>query len=212
MDDLIQSLAAAAKDKDDQNTTSQGADLLGSLLGGLTGASQPQASAGANPLGLLGGLLGGGGSGGLLANLLGGGQSATNPLVSNIAAQLSKKLGIDSTIATMVVTFAINKLLPIITGALTGQAAQAAPVAQAAPAPTPAQSGAGLGGLLQTLMGNRTVTSSYLRSTGLTQELSQQAGIDTRTADRSLKQTFKLLGEQMAGDESMAALVRLLGE
>ncbi len=175
MDDLIQSLASAAKDDDKDNAASQGSDLLGSLLGG--------------------------------------GQSTTNPLVSNIAAQLSEKLGLDPKIATMVVKFAISKLLPIITNALTGQSAQAAPAAPAtpSPAPAPAQSSAGLGGLLQMVMGNKTVTSTYLRSTGLTQELSEQAGIDTRTADKSLKQTFKLLGEQMAGDEGMAALSQLLG-
>lgn len=205
--DLLGSLLGGMAGSQTQAAPQGGADLLGSLLGGLTGAGQPQTSAGANPLGMLGDLLGGGSGGGLLDSLLGGAVGNSNPLVSSLADTLSKRLGIDPAIAKAIVTFAMSKIVPVVIGKLTGQSAQA-PAASAQPAQQQAPSG--LAALLPSILGGRSVTTASLRATGLPQELAQQAGIEIGVAEKGLKQTFKLLGEQMTHDEGFAGIVQRL--
>ncbi len=194
--------------------------LLGALLGG--GAQQDAGTApggSADMSGLLGALLGGGAqqdastspldaatsgtSGGMsggLESLLGagaGGSQSSAGVIGQLLApfieSLVEKIGLPQEIAQVVVTFALNKLLGGLTGGAPGggggSMASGAQQAQAS----------GLDGLLAQLSSGQGVDTSYLRSSGLAEELASQTGLDQKTAARSLQAVFGMLGDQMSG-------------
>ena len=160
--------------------------------------SQPDDQAQGDPLAdLLGGLLGGGTSSGTadLAGMLGGGSSeqedsmaaisggmGSNELLAPIVNGISEKLGLPPAIVSMVVAFVLGKLLSGESGA--GMATQSG--------------GADLSSLLNQLGSGRGLDAGTLRSTGMSEELAQQTGLDADTAARSLQEVLNALGGQMS--------------
>jgi hypothetical protein len=186
---------------------------LGDLLGGLLGGSQGGAS-GVN--GILGAMLGGGGS-----------AMESNSFLAPIISGLAEKLGLPPQIAQTVVAFVINKLLSggLGSGGAPGVAAAgdepagqqgldleqimqqfgSSPVAGAV---TDSEEPAGpegldLGQILQQMGSSRGVDASYLRSTGLHEELAQETGLDPDTAEASLQEVFNMLSGQLGGQPSL---------
>ncbi len=173
-----------------------GGDIVGSLLGSLMGGGAGAASSGvqqgggadAGPIGsLLGGLLGvGGGTGSA-----GGG--IANGFVTPIASAIAKQTGIPEAIAQAVVAFALQKLMSSATGQSQGRFD---PV-----------------DLVSTLASDGKVSSKYLKDSGLAADLAQQAGLDPKTATKSLQQAFAALsthiGDANATDQQ-AELDRVL--
>jgi hypothetical protein len=159
-------------------------DILGGILGGGGGA---QAGGGIGMDDILGAIMGRGG-----ANL--GGNSFLAPIIQGLA----EKLGLSPGIAQAVVGFVIAKLLP---GLLAGARAPA-PSSTGRPRAAPStQEGQGLDldHLLGTMGAGRDLEPSYLRSTGMVDELAQQTGLDPDTAGQSLQQVFGMFGAQLGG-------------
>ena len=166
------------------------AGLLGSLMGG--GSGEQAGGMGGLMQALLGGGLGGGtgaqggGMESILGALLGGSGSssqANNPLVAPIADALADKLGLPPEIAQTVVGFALSKLLSGLLGGSSGSGAR----------------GGGLESneLVTQMRSGEGVDPGYLSSTGMTQELVDQTGMDPETAERSLQEAFSMLGTRM---------------
>jgi hypothetical protein len=231
LQDIFNALSSGASQGGNQpqpgNQSQVGGDLLsgllGSLVGGQTGAASPssagqagnQSQAGGEDLsGLLGSLLGGQSGGtpqgtsmpagnqpqtgggelsGLLGSLLGGqtsgsaqsgGQTGGNPILNLISSgqnpminmliqpvvdQIAQKLGISPAIAMTVVTFAIHYML----------ANHGTKVAR----------GEDVSGVLQ-----QHTNQDYLHSTGISQQLASQTGLQPAAAANALSEVFKLLG------------------
>jgi len=198
MEDILKVLVNSRQ----QGSSSQNADPMASLLGGLLGGTQQsqQQSQSADPMAsLLGGLLGGqpqtqmqqsnaqqsGGLSnmmGLLETVMGGGQSgstAADPimgLLKPFVAPLAKKANISPDIAMIVVSFVAHKLL--------------------AHHPTSGRDSNtfDLDDMLQK-MGSGKVDSNILRNSGMVKELSQKTGLDEAAAARSLEVGFGLVGK-----------------
>ncbi len=98
------------------------------------------------------------------------------PIINGLAA----KLGLPPALAQAVVAFVVSKLL-------TGQTASAQQTQQAQ------GGGLNLDGLLDQMRSDQGVSSSYLKRTGMAQELAQQAGLDPKTAAKSLQEVFNML-------------------
>ena len=185
------------------------ADLLGGLLGGgtssgtadLAGMSGGGSSQQGDSMTALAGLLGGGSQqedsmGAISGGLLGGSGAGTgsNDLLAPIVNGISEKLGLPSDIVRMILAFVIGKLL----SGQSGTGAASASISGQPPHADSAQSGGlDLGSLLNQLGSGRGIDADYLQSTGMTEELAQQTGLDPDTATRSLQEVFNLLGGQM---------------
>jgi hypothetical protein len=118
------------------------------------------------------------------------------PIINGLAA----KLGLPPAMAQMVVSFVMSKLFA---------ARQAGGFLPAQPVPGQRRrgqatqpSGLNLDDLLNRMGSGQGVDASYLKSTGLTQELAQQTGMDRATATQSLQEVFNMLSGQMAGGEA----------
>jgi hypothetical protein len=122
----------------------------------------------------------------------GGQQSAANPLVQPIANAVADKLGLSPEIAMVAVSLVLNKLLSALSGGR-----EAAPAQAAATQP----GGFDLNQLLGQFGGGRSVDADFLRSSGLMDEMTEQAGVDEETAEASLREVFAVLGSQ-AGEGS----------
>jgi hypothetical protein len=175
--DLLGSLLGGASGE-----TGDAADLLGGLLGG-AGGEAGGASA------LLGGLLGGsqqggGDLGGLLGTMLGSG-GAGGPLAPMIDG-IAKKLGLPAETVQQVVNFVLGKLLSGRMRTDSGQASRQA-----------GQEELELEQMLAQVSRGGEVDAGYLASTGLTEELAQQTGLDQEMAERSLQEVLGALGGQM---------------
>jgi hypothetical protein len=167
MDDLLNALnqGAAAPGAGDQPD-------MGSLLGGLLGGAGASPGAGGDPLsGLLGGLLGGQGSSGFTTA---GSGSPLDALIQPLA----QKLGISPEIASTVVTFLMNAL---ISGKMAGRSE------------TATTTGIDLGDAIAGFGGSKAPRASAANSR-LAQELSQETGLDQKTAAASIDEFVNLLG------------------
>ena len=164
--------------------------LLGSLLGGQAGqqaqgaatqAGNQMQTGGGELSGLLGSLLGGQTGGNAAAA---GGQSASNPIMNLVSSgqnpmvnmliqpvvdQIAQKLGISPAIAMTVVTFAVHYML----------SNHGTKVAR----------GEDISGVLQ-----QHTNQDYLHSTGISQQLASQTGLQPAAAANALSEVFKLMG------------------
>lgn len=146
---------------------------LGSILGRLLGGTP---SGGGD---LIGDILrrltdsdGGAGAGGIEDSPLG------NLVIQPLVDKLVQKTGLDPSVARKVVVFALTTLL-------------------AAATQRGGQKGLNVNDLVNQLSTQGTVTPSYLESSGLVNQLTQQSGLDQETAAKSLQQVFSDLGTQM---------------
>jgi len=200
--DILGSLLGGAPEAGSEPAA--GGDPMSVLLSGLLGGGTPQGGApmqGApategDPMSvLLSGLLGGGTAQGgalmqgapeagadpmsmLLGSLLGGGAQGAvpgggalgnNAFLAPIVDAIAAKIGIKPEIAQVIVSFALTQLM----------SQQRDPQ------------------LAQVLGGKGAVSQKYLRDSGLASQLAQQAGLDNKTAMKSLQQVFQALGTQM---------------
>jgi hypothetical protein len=201
VDDLLNSLLGGAGEEpqDDQAAGDPLADLLGGLLGGGT----PGDAQGAGDMGdMLGTLLGGTGGaqgagdmGSLLGAFLGSGDAsagAASPLAPMVSG-LTEKLGLPPEVAQMVVSFVLDKLL---SGARGGGAVPASRSGSGTSA------GQDLDDLVAQMSSGKGVDAGFLESTGMTNELSQQTGLDPDTAAASLQEVFDMMGGQFGAAPS----------
>ena len=199
MEDLINALVGGAAEQggQGQNSADQLADLLGGMLSGGAGTG---ASGGG---GLLESILGGSGGsqsegaldmGGILGAIMGG--SSGGPSVSQdsflapIVNALADKIGISPEIASMVVSFLVSKLL-------SGMSGSAGSTSGASPGAPAAQDDLDLDHLLTAMRSGEPVDTDYIKTSGMSEELAQQTGMDPETAAASLQEAFALLGGQM---------------
>ena len=180
------------------------AGILGGILGGGGGGRSTQPSSGG--LGdILGGILGGAGSGsaaqpspgglgGILGGILRGGSLGANSFLAPIITELAERIGIPPAMASAVVSFLLGKLLSRPAGGAEISPGRQQPSRRGA---TQAE-GLDLDHLLDTLGTGQQPSSSYLRSTGIVDELSQQTGLDKDTALDSLKEVLGMLGTQLS--------------
>ena len=182
-------------------------DILGGLLGGAGATQQPGAGSGGLE-DILGGLLGGAGAaqqpgvtsggagaGGLvqaLVQILGGRQE-----FAGIIEGLAAKLGLPPAIAQTVVAFVLEKLL---SGGST--AAKSTSTRKRQPATTAPQTGSGgarkptrpdSGSLRDLFQQGARINSSYLKRSGLANELAQRTGMEPAMAVQSLDYVFGAL-------------------
>lgn len=193
-------------------------DLLQAILGGAT-AQQPPTGPGhtqGDPLAeMLQGILGGvtspqpsgtpgarGGIEDILGGILGQGPTQGSSLLAPIVEKLAKQLNLPPAIAQMIVTFALSKILPSLIASVTTKPAtrpeRLTPGTQPFQPSTQPQEGLNLDDLLGYIQTTGVVDSNYLNSTGMTQELALQAGVDNQTATLGLQEVFKLLGGALA--------------
>lgn len=117
-----------------------------------------------------------------------------NALLGPISNALSEQFGLDPKLAQMVVIFALTTVVPAILRRLQGGGGQGSRI----PSPI-APGGAGsaeldLDDLLARIGSQGSVGRDYLRSTGLSQQLATQTGLDQEIAEDSLQQTLFMLG------------------
>ena len=222
MEDLLKGILGGGQSP--QRGQRAASDPLSDLLGGILGGLEPQQARGGQSgsgglpdllrgilggadgqvdmgdiAGILGGILGGGGaalgrtqpSPGAPGGILGGASSlGTNSFLAPLINELAERLGLPPAIANAVVSFVLSKLL---SGSL-GGAGSAGPSRTAPSQPQ----GLDLDHLLETVGTGGQFEPSYLRSTGMVDELAQQTGIDQNTAIESLQEVLGLLGGQLA--------------
>lgn len=191
IEDLLQAIlsgAASQKPATGPSRTQRDplAEMLQGILGG-AGAPQPSSRQGT-----------GSGLDDILGGILGQGQAQGNPFLAPIVEKLAKQLNLPPAIAQMIVTFALSKILPsLIASVTTGPATRPerlAPGTQPFQPSAQPQEGLNLDDLLGQIQTTGVVDSNYLSSTGMTQELALQAGVDTQTATIGLQEVFKILG------------------
>lgn len=145
---------------------------LGSILGGLLGGTP---SRGGDLVGdilrKLTGSSSGTGAGGIEDSPLG------NLVIQPIVDRLVEKTSLDPIMARKVVAFALTTLLSAATQ-------------------KSGQKGLDLSDLVSQLSTRGTVSTSYLESSGLVNQLTQQSGLDQETAAKSLQQAFSALSTQ----------------
>ena len=183
-------------------------DLLRGILGGMAApqADSGQAGAGALP-DLLGGILGGGGQGaGGLADILGailgsgGANLGSNAFLAPIVNALAEKLGLSPAVAQAVVGFVVSKLLPGLLGGVTAPAPGSSRRRRTKRSKQKVE-GLNLDHLLEQMGSGQAVEPTYLRSTGMVDELAEQTGLETDVALQSLQQVFGMFGEQLGGGQ-----------
>lgn len=200
MEDILKSLVNSRQ----QGNSTQGADPMSSLIGGLLGG---QSQGGVNlsdgidigdVAGLVGGLMGGaqpsqgasqqpagglGGMMGMLESVMGGqGAGANDPIMGLLKpyiAPLAKKANISPEIAMIVVSFVAHKLL--------------------AHHPTSGRDSNSfdLDNMLQQI-GSGKIDLSVLHNSGMVNELSKKTGLDEETAAKSLDLAFSMVGKGAA--------------
>ncbi|MCX6033208.1 MAG: hypothetical protein NT169_28480 [Chloroflexi bacterium] len=166
-------------------------DILGAILGGAQGASSQTMPVQSAPDGM-------GGLGDILGAILSGSaggdvaSSGIGALFAPIISSLAAKLGLPPAMAQMVVSFVMSKLFAArqAGGFLPAQPVQTQP-GQRRQAAQP--SGLNLDDLFNRMSNGQGVDASYLKSTGLTNELAQQTGMDHATATQSLQEVFNML-------------------
>ena len=184
---LLQAMLGGAGAQTPQaGTAGSPIDLLGALMGGAA-AQAPQTEGTGSPLDALGASAGGGQLGGLGA------------LVSPILEGLCKNLGLPPQIAQIVVNFVLGTLL---TGMVGGGASAGLLPAQGASRRRAQPQQLDVGALLGKMASGQTISTNYLRSTGMVQELSRQSGLDKRTATLSLQQALGALGGMASAQPS----------
>jgi len=183
-------------------------DLIGSILGGGTTPQSvqqtPQQGGGLPDLigSILGGGQAGGGLGGILGGILGGGGMSNNAILAPITQALSERLGLTPQMAQAVVLFAVSTVIPaLIRGVARKRGAEIPAQSGALPSAGTGEGGLDLDDLLQRMGTGQKLGRSYLQSTGLVQQLSEQTGLDRATATKSLQQTFSMLGGYL-GEEA----------
>lgn len=219
MEDLLGSLLGGAEHDPEEHQGSGDplSDLLGGMLGGgssggegdlgglLEGMLGGGATGGSGDMGgLLEGLVGGGGQqgaaggmGDIFGALLGGGSSTATtgagsflaPIISGVA----EKLGLSPQIAQAIVGFVMGKLFA---GRLGGGEVPGAVAEGDMPA---GQAGLELDQIVQQLGSGQGLDTTYLRSTGMPEELAAQTGLDPETATAGIQEVFNLLGGQLSG-------------
>jgi hypothetical protein len=164
----------------------------GDLLSGLLGGGGPQGAGGMEDI--LGALMGG----------AGGADMGQNAFLAPIAEGIAEKLGLPPQIAQLIVTFVIGKLL-------SGQAGGGRVPARGAGLAS--EEGLDLDDLLGRMGSGQGLDSDFLQSSGLADELAEQAGLDPDTATRGLQEAFEMLGGQLGGGQSpqLGGLEDLLG-
>jgi hypothetical protein len=248
LDDVLGSISGSEAPAGGQSTPGAG-DVLGSLLGGgAPSGGMPSQGAGADVLGsLLGGLLGGGGApaggmpsqgaggdvlGSLLGGLLGGGMSPQGgtPMPSQrgyppqqmpsaggdpISSILGGLLGVNTGGGAGVIANnpIANAFVAPIAEALARKTGMAPGIAQvvvvfalttlmSAATQKATQKGFSPSDLVNKLATDGTVSQKYLKDSGLVAQLAQQSGLDQQTASKSLQQAFTALGTHV-GEGSM---------
>jgi len=222
MEDLLKSILggaqAPAQGKQQANPL---ADLLGGILGGadLQPTGRAAASGTVDPIGaILGGRDGKldlGDLARILGGVLGAGQAVpstpqkstapsnlgANSFLAPIITELAQRLGLPVSLANTIVSFVLGQLLSRGTSASTTRAAQA----QSQRAGPAAGEGLNLDYLLETVGAGREVEASYVRSTGIVEQLAAQTGLDKNTATRGVQQALQLLGGQLAAGRAPRA-------
>lgn len=185
MNDLLQAMLAGRGNQPAQAGAGDDplAGILGALLGGAGATQQPGATTG------------GAGAGGLvqaLVQILGGRQEFTG-IIEGLAA----KLGLPPAMAQTVVAFVLEKLL---SGGST--AAKSTSARKRQPATTAPQTGSGgtrkptrpdSGSLRDLFQQGARINPSYLKRSGLANELAQRTGMEPATAVQSLDYVFGAL-------------------
>lgn len=180
-------------------------DLLQALLGGADSGQQRSAGSASSgdPLSdMLQGMLGGGSSqqsgglGDILSSILGGGQ-ATEPQDSSIVEGVSGQTGLSQVVVQMVLSFVMSKLLSGMAGGSSGGLGGLFPGAQRETEPAQGQS-AGQGLDLDSLL------EQMGQDQGMADELAQQTGLDSTTAQKSLQEVLGALGAQRRSRGSAA--------
>jgi hypothetical protein len=243
LDDVLGSISGSEAPAGGQSTPGAG-DVLGSLLGGgAPSGGVPSQGAGADVLGsLLGGLLGGGGApaggmpsqgaggdvlGSLLGGLLGGGgmpaqggmsmpsqqmpAAGGDPISSILGGLLGVNVG--SGAGAIANNPIANAFVAPIAEALARKTGMAPGIAQvvvlfalttlmSAATQKSTQKGFNPSDLVNKLATDGTVSQKYLKDSGLVAQLAQQSGLDRQTASKSLQQAFTALGTHV-GEGSM---------
>ncbi|MBI5965034.1 MAG: hypothetical protein HY863_16260 [Chloroflexi bacterium] len=202
MEDILKTLVNSRQ----QGSSSQSADPMADLVGGLLGGGKSQGGVNLSDgidLGDVAGLVGGfmgttqqsqgaspqqasglSGMMGMLESVMGGqGTGQNDPVMMMLqpfVAPLAKKANISPEIAMIVVSFVAHKLL--------------------AHHPTSGRDSNSfdLENLLQQV-GSGKIDSNMLRSSGMVNELSKKTGLDEATAAKSLEFGFSLVGKSAAG-------------
>jgi len=204
MEDILKVLVNSRQ----QGSSSNAADPMTDLIGGLLGGGQSQGGVNLSDgvdagdvANLVGGLMGGaqqtqgasqqqaGGLSGMMGALeavMGGGQSGSmtnDPIMGMLkpfVAPLAKKANISPEIAMIVVSFVAHKLL--------------------AHHPTSGRDSNtfNLDDMLQQ-MGSGKIDSNMLKSSGMVHELSKKTGLDETAAAKSLELGFSLVGKSAVG-------------
>jgi hypothetical protein len=130
---------------------------------------------------LLGAILGGAG-----ASSSTGQHSFLEPVVDALA----EKIGISPEIASVVVTFLLGKLM----SGITGSGAPGALDSSDAPA---THDDLELDHLLTAMRAGEPMDADLIETSGMSEELAEQTGLDPETATASLQEAFSLLGGQM---------------
>lgn len=178
-------------------------DILGSILGGSQRGGSTQGGGLAD---LIGTIIGGGGASGMGGGndmgILGG--AAVNP----IAQILAKRLGISPQMAQMAVMFFMSYFMRRM----------AQPRAQQQPSQDqynigrakPQGKSADLDDLLD-IMDDSTAVESRFADSGMAQELAKASGMDPQTANRTLQEILKIVGEQRQAPRMQPAESNLKG-
>ncbi len=209
MEDILKSIlgGADAASGGKRQAADPLSDLLKGILGGASqgGRSSSQGRAQGLP-DLLGGILGGGSQDGfglddIMGAIIGTGGSAVggNAFLAPIAQALAEKLGLSPALAQAVVGFALSKLLPALLGGVGGGLQQGQAGVSPSRRPSAGAEGLDLDHLLESMGSGQEVAPSFLRSTGMVDELREQTGLDRDKAVQSLQQVFGLFGAQLAG-------------
>lgn len=195
MEDILKALVSSRQ----QGNSSESADPLAGLIGGLLGG-QGQSQGGDQLAGLVGSLLGGqpeaqsnnsqqaGGLGsmmGLLETVMGGqsGSVANDPLMGLLkpfVAPLAKKANISPEIAMIIVSFVAHKLLAH--HPTSGRDSNAFDLDE-----------------MLGQIGSGQIDSNLLHNSGMVKEISKRTGLDEATAEQSLQTAFTLVGKSAAG-------------
>jgi hypothetical protein len=198
MDELLNALLGGQGQSQDGDDPL--ADLMGSVMGGASGADAGSAGGLLEALIGGGGMQGAGGLGDILGSVLGGGGPSTQAggLMDPVAQSLAEKLGLPPEIARAVVAFAFSKLMAALTGAASGTGT----ADSSAPDPREAFD---LDHLLGQTGSDESLGAAYLKSTGMADELAEQTGLDRDTAAASLQETFTIFSSQIAGGQASTA-------
>lgn len=207
MEELLQALMGGGGAAKQHNTDS--GDPLTDMLQGILGGGAAQSQSGGGLEGILGSILGGGSAGqgrsaqspqggglmDILGAIMGGGSGMQGPGTSPIVEGIAGKLGLPQGIAQMIVAFVIGKLVSNMTGGGASTLPGATPQPRSRAATPQQPQSFNLDSLLET-MG---------QDGSMADELAQQTGLDTQTAQRGLQEVLGMLGAQGQAQSSGAS-------